>query len=124
MRALLIALTEPGGRVVIPSPVYPPFLMITEESGRRVVPAALTAEHRLDPQAIDRALASPGARVVLLCSPHNPTGTVHTAEELPRWPPSREARGADVVVDEIHALLVPEGAVFTPYLSLTERGFS
>ena len=57
MRALLVALTEPGGGVVIPSPVYPPFFMITEESGRRVVPAALTAEHRLDPDAIDRALA-------------------------------------------------------------------
>ena len=55
-RAVLVALTEPGGGVVIPSPVYPPFFMITEESGRRVVPAALTSEHRLDPDAIDRAI--------------------------------------------------------------------
>ncbi len=123
MRAMLLALTEPGGSVVIPSPVYPPFFMITEESGRRVVPAALTAEHRLDPAAIDRALAETGARVVMLCSPHNPTGTVHTADELTAVAAVAEARGASVVVDEIHAPLVPDGVAFTPYLSLTERGF-
>ena len=123
LRYLIVALTEPGGGVVIPSPVYPPFFMVTEEAGRRVVPAALTPGHRLDPEAIDRALAESGARVVLLCSPHNPTGTVHTAEELAAVAAVAEARGAAVVVDEIHALLVPEGVRFTPYLSLTERGY-
>lgn len=123
MRAVLEAVTEPGGGVVIPSPVYPPFFMLTEESGRQVVPVALTAEHRLDPDAIDRALAGSGARLVMLCSPHNPTGTVHTADELAAVAAVAEARGAAVVVDEIHAPLVPEGVRFTPYLSLTDRGF-
>ena len=122
MRVLITQLTEPGGGVVIPSPVYPPFFLITEESGRRVVPAALTAEHRLDPAAIDRALAESGATMVLLCSPHNPTGTVHTAEELAAVTAAAEARGASVVVDEIHALLVPDGVRFTPYLTVSERG--
>jgi cystathionine beta-lyase len=123
MRYLVTELAPPGGGVVIPSPVYPPFFMVVEEAGRTVVPAAMTTDHKLDADAIDRALAESGATVVLLCSPHNPTGTVHTADELAAVAAVAEARGASVVVDEIHALLVPEGTVFTPYLSLTERGF-
>lgn len=123
MRALITSLAPVGGGVVIPTPVYPPFFMIVEETGRTVVPAPLTPAHRLDPEAVDRALAESGASVVLLCSPHNPTGTVHTADELAAVAAVAEARGAAVVVDEIHALLVPEGTRFTPYLSLTERGF-
>jgi cystathionine beta-lyase len=123
MRYLVTHLAPPGGGVVIPSPVYPPFFIVVEEAGRTVVPAAMTADHRLDADAIDRALAESGATVVLLCSPHNPTGTVHTADELAAVAAVAEARGASVVVDEIHALLVPEGTAFTPYLSLTERGF-
>ena len=122
MRYLIAVLAAPGSGVVIPSPVYPPFFMVVEEAGRTVVPAALTAEHRLDPDAVDRALAGSGATLVLLCSPHNPTGTVHTAEELAAVAAVAEARGAVVVVDEIHAPLVPEGTAFTPYLSLTDHG--
>ena len=57
---------------------------------------AMTAEHRLDLDAIDRRArrVGRGARV-LLCSPHNPTGTVHTADELRAVAAIARARGAD-----------------------------
>ncbi|MFN8167903.1 MAG: aminotransferase class I/II-fold pyridoxal phosphate-dependent enzyme [Candidatus Nanopelagicales bacterium] len=122
MRYLVTELAPPGGAVVIPAPVYPPFFMVVEEAGRTVVPAPLSPDHRLDAGAIDRALAESGATVVLLCSPHNPTGTVHTADELAAVDAVARARGATVVVDEIHALLVPQGTTFTPYLTVAEHG--
>jgi cystathionine beta-lyase len=116
----LAALSAPGDAVLVPSPVYPPLLDFTADMGRRVVPVPLTPAGRLDLDAIDAAMA--GARVLLLCSPHNPTGTVHSADELRTVAALAEEHGVDVVVDEIHALLVPEGERFTPYLSVTDRG--
>ena len=61
-------------------------------------------------------------RAVLLCSPHNPTGVVHTDGELRAVAQLAAEHGVEVVVDEIHSLLVPEGATFTPYLAVADSG--
>ena len=88
IRVLVERFSPPRGAVVIPSPVYPPFAIFTREIGRKVVTVALTADGRLDVAAIDEALAANRTdaasrrTVLLLCSPHNPTGVVHTAAEL------------------------------------------
>ena len=78
---------EPGDGVVIMPPVYPPFWPNTEEAGGRVVEVPLVASddgrgHWMDLDGVERALASGGARAVLLCNPHNPLGVVHTRAEL------------------------------------------
>ena len=81
---ILRAVTAPGDAVVITPPVYPPFTMTVEEAGCRVAPVPLRdtgAAWELDLDGIDAALAD-GARAVLLCNPHNPTGTVHSRETL------------------------------------------
>jgi cystathionine beta-lyase len=97
---------------------------------RRVIEAPLSAEHRIDPDALDRAfaLAAVGGRraAFLLCSPHNPTGTVHTREELDAVIELADRRGVQVIADEIHAPIVYPGQQHLPYLSLpgTERGFA
>jgi len=71
-------------------------------------------------EALARAFeAAPGRTSYLLCSPHNPTGTVHTAEELRRVASLAKEHGVRVVVDEIHGPLTYDGA-FVPYLSLDE----
>jgi cystathionine beta-lyase len=56
--------------------------------------------------------------VFLLCNPHNPTGVVHTREELEAVAVLARRHGVRVVSDEIHAPLVLPGAVFTPFLSV------
>jgi len=91
--------------------------------GREVVQVPLTADDRLDLDAIGAAMRLPRARVLLLCSPHNPTGTVHTAAELSGVAALADEHGVEVIVDEIHGLLVPSGAVFTPWLTVSDRGF-
>ncbi|MGH2603354.1 MAG: MalY/PatB family protein, partial [Dehalococcoidia bacterium] len=121
---LLKLVTQPGDAVVVNPPVYPPFYMFLNSLGRRVVEAPLTASGRLDFDTLDRAL--PGASAYLLCSPHNPTGTVHTEAELASVARLAASHGVRVIADEIHAPLVLPGATFVPYLSVApdSDGFS
>jgi cystathionine beta-lyase len=109
--------TAPGDTVVVNCPVYPPFYAFLETAGRSVREAPLTDDHRLDLDALAEAFAGP-ATAFLLCNPHNPTGTVHTAPELAAVAALAAEHGVRVVSDEIHAPLVLPGAHFTPYLTV------
>ena len=116
---ILRAVLAPGDRVVVTPPVYPPFYDCVPEAGGVVerVPLRDTGEGwELDLDGIAAALAS-GARAVLLCNPHNPTGTAHSRAALARLADIAEEYGAVVVSDEIHAPLIHPGAVFTPFLA-------
>ena len=120
--AMLGLVTDPGDAVVVNSPVYHPFYRYLSSMGRRVVEAPLGPDHRIDPATLELALADAAAGgrrcALLLCNPHNPTGTVHTRAELEAAGELAAAHGARVVVDEIHAPLVYAPAEHVPYLSL------
>jgi cystathionine beta-lyase len=133
---VLRVLTAPGDAVVVTPPVYPPFYDYVRTEGRQVVEAPLDADGRLDPATLEAAFAEatgaaaygsgPGSgrrAVLLLCNPHNPTGTVHTREELESALALARRYGVRVVADEIHAPfafpdLVPGAEPFTPLLSV------
>lgn len=123
---VLKLLTGPGDAVVMNPPVYPPFFGFVSHLDRRVVEAPLGADGRLDLAVLAAAFADARAgdrpAAYLLCSPHNPTGTVHTGEELAAVAELAERHGVRVVVDEIHAPVVPEGARFVPYLTVAGAG--
>ncbi|MGN6129390.1 MAG: MalY/PatB family protein [Nocardioidaceae bacterium] len=119
---MLKLVTGPDDAVVVSSPVYPPFYDFVRASDRRVVEAQLGVDGRIDLQVLEEAFraaretARPAA--YLLCNPHNPTGTVHTLEELTGVAQLAETYGVRVVADEIHAPLVLPGAEHRPYLSV------
>lgn len=120
-------ITEPGATVIVNSPVYLPFYQFVAHMDRRVVEAPLTDRGRIDQDTLAEAFRAAGeGSVYLLANPHNPTGTVHTREELAAASESAARHGVRVVADEIHAPLVLSGAEFVPYLSVpgTERAFS
>ncbi|MFA4840400.1 MAG: aminotransferase class I/II-fold pyridoxal phosphate-dependent enzyme, partial [Agrococcus sp.] len=122
---LIRLLTPPGGSVIVTSPVYPPFHAYSAHAERRVVEAPLGADLRLDLAAVADACArvtSTGA-VLLLCNPHNPTGTVHTRAELESLAEITARHGVRVISDEVHAPLLFD-ATFTPYWSVDPRGLS
>ncbi|BAX93372.1 MalY/PatB family protein [Mycobacterium shigaense] len=114
--------TDRGDAVVVNPPVYAPFYAFVSHDGRRVIEAPLDVNGRIDldtlEDAFSRARAAGGKIAYLLCNPHNPTGTVHTADEL-RGVAERARRfGVRVVSDEIHAPVVLPGSRFTPYLTV------
>jgi cystathionine beta-lyase len=112
----------PGSSVVIPTPAYPPFFEVVELTGRRALAAPMIREadrDTLDLGAIDASLAS-GARAVLLCSPHNPTGRVFTTTELEALAAIVDRHGARVIADEVHAPLVYGGNVHVPYATVSD----
>ncbi|MEW2263527.1 MalY/PatB family protein [Streptomyces sp. NPDC047853] len=127
---MLRLVTGSGDPVIVNPPVYPPFYQFVEHMDRRIVEAPLGADLRIDldvlEEAYRRAAADGGSAAHLLCSPHNPTGTVHTAEELAAVAALAERYGVRVVADEIHAPVVTASARFVPYLSVpgAERGLA
>jgi cystathionine beta-lyase len=124
---LLRAVTSPGDRVVITPPVYPPFFDTVAEAGAQVERVPLlapaldddSARWRLDLEGIEAALAA-GARAVLLCNPHNPTGTVHTRADLAELARIAARHDAAVISDEIHSPLVHPAVEFTPFLAASD----
>jgi cystathionine beta-lyase len=125
--AVLQATTAEGDAVVINPPVYPPFRAVVSGYRRRIVEAPLTTEGRLDPAALEAAFSGQDAPTAyLLCSPHNPNGTVHTAAELEAVMALANRHGVQVIVDEIHAPLVAPGVQFVPLLTVPggERAIS
>ena len=127
---ILELVTERGDAVVVNPPVYTPFYGFVEQIERRGIEAPLNTEHRIDPDTLERAFSAAttdgrGA-AYLLCSPHNPTGTVHTREELASVVALAEHHGVRVVADEIHAPIVHPPSTHVPYLTVagSERGFS
>ncbi len=127
---MLKLVTGPGDPVIVNPPVYPPFFQFVAHMDRRIAEAPLGADGRLDLAVLEdayrRAVAGGGRAAHLLCSPHNPTGTVHTARELAAVAALAGRYGVRVVADEIHAPLTAPGVDFVPYLAVpgAERGLS
>lgn len=119
-KELLLVHTQPGDGVIINPPAYPPYFKDIVHVGRRVVEVPLLNDFGVDVAALDRAFGE-GAKALLLCSPHNPSGRVYTREELAAVAAVAEAHGALVVVDEIHAPLT-FGATFTPWQHVAPGG--
>jgi len=116
-------LIAPGDGVIVNPPIYPPFFDLVREAGGTVVEVPLLDDgerYALDLDGIDRMLAA-GARAVLLCSPHNPVGLVHSRETLTELSRIVARHDAVVVSDEIHAPLTHRGIAFTPYLDVSDE---
>lgn len=119
---ILRRVVQPGERVVVTTPVYPPFFDLVDEAGAEVerVPLRDTgAAWELDLDGI-RSAFEDGARAILLCNPHNPTGTVHSRESLAALAEIADEFDAVVVSDEIHAPLAQPGTGYTPFLAASE----
>ena len=119
---IMRAITKPGDRVLINSPVYAAFYGWIKEVGCVATDAPLIPDletWRLDLAAIERAFQD-GVKFYLLCSPHNPMGRVHERHELEAVAELAKRYGVVVISDEIHAPLTFEAGAFAPYLAVSD----
>jgi cystathionine beta-lyase len=117
--SLLRTVAKPGDRIIINTPVYHPFFTVIEEIGCELVEVPLVDE-QLDVDAIDAEFRD-GAVALILCSPHNPTGTLPTEGQLKTLAAAAAQHGAWVLSDEIHWPLTLPGARHVPFLDVSEE---
>ncbi|MFE7665171.1 MalY/PatB family protein [Streptomyces celluloflavus] len=107
---LLRMWSRPGDGIVVHTPAYDAFPKTVAAHGRELRGCPLGDEAELE-----RLLALPDSSVLLLCSPHNPTGHVWTAGELTRLAELCARHGVAVISDEIHADLARDGHPHLPW---------
>ncbi|MFY9921779.1 MAG: aminotransferase class I/II-fold pyridoxal phosphate-dependent enzyme [Mycobacterium sp.] len=95
----LQAVTSPGDQIVMASPTFDGYPIVAGMARLRPVAVPLTAHGGHDLEAM--ADAAVDSRVVVLCRPHNPTGTVESAEEVERFV-SRVPADTIVLLDEAY----------------------
>lgn len=122
--AIIKALTMPGDKVLVQTPVYNCFFSSIRNNGCEIVrsPLLQTGDtYRMDFDDLERQAADERVKVMLLCNPHNPAGRVWTSEELMRVGAICLRHGVTVVSDEIHCELVFPGHAYTPFASLSDE---
>ena len=128
--SLSTQMVEEGSEVIIPGTVYPPFRFVTENNKRNAirVPMRLlqpdsdqeNALERwvLDFDALENAITAK-TRLLLLCNPHNPAGTVYIRDELLRLHQICKKHDLMVCSDEIHCdLILDENKSHIPFATL------
>ncbi|MBI6181410.1 PatB family C-S lyase [Serratia proteamaculans] len=117
------AFTAEGEGTLAPSPIYPPFRKAAKFAGRSQLSVPLTLHHRrwlLDFNAIAGQLSG-DEKLLLLCNPQNPGGTVYRKQELVQQHAFAQAHDLIVCSDEIHCdLLLEPGCEHIPFATLNE----
>jgi len=111
----------PGDGIVTLTPVYPPLWRSVEETGRRLLASTLvrgTERYEIDFDHLESCLRT-GARILLLCNPHNPSGRAFTRSELESIGELAIRHDVIVLADEIHADLVYAPHRHVPFASLS-----
>ncbi len=121
--AALKAMTLPGEKVLVLTPVYNCFFSSIQNNGCVADECELVRSgdtYTIDFDAFEQHCADPKTTVFLLCNPHNPACRVWTKEELGRLNDICLRHDVKVIADEIHCELVMPGYKFTPFASVSD----
>ena len=124
LSATVKALTRPGDKVLVQTPVYNCFFSSIRNNGCEIVenPLRRTADtYAVDYDDMERRLSDPLVKLFILCNPHNPAGRVWTPDELRRMNGRCLKHGVRVVSDEIHCELTMPGYTYTPFASIDKE---
>lgn len=120
---LIMALSEPGDKVIVQPPVYFPFFSCIKGSGRMMAENPLVIKdgrYTFDFENLQKII-NPQTKLLILCSPHNPGGMVWKMEELAELSRICTENGIVIISDEIHADLVFSGYKHIPIPMVSER---
>ena len=102
------AFTNKGDKIVVQTPVYHPFFAAVKDHDRELVENSLTEKdgyYTIDFKDLETKLSG-GAKMLILCNPHNPVGRVWTKDELQKIGDLCVKYDIMIVSDEIHSDLV------------------
>lgn len=130
----LLALTQPGDKVLVTTPVYPPFINLPVAAGRQLVCSPLNTRGRESGKANscgrfsidfdDFESKAKDCKVFILSNPHNPAGTVWGKDVLARIASICHRYGLTVISDEIHADLTLPGHEQVSYSTVSPEARS
>lgn len=128
VQGMYVALEQfsgPGDGVIVQTPIYPPFLAVVEELGRRLEENPLSLGESGYGVDLDRlAECAARSKLLLLCNPHNPSGRVFRRQELQGIAEIAATHDLVVVSDEIHSDLVYPGCTHIPFATLSDEAAS
>lgn len=116
--------TEPGDRIIVQPPVYYPFFNSIESNKREVLYNPLRLidnRYEMDFADLEKKVRDEKAKLIILCSPHNPVGRVWKREELSGLGDICIDNGITVISDEIHSDLRYPGIIHTNFASISEK---
>ncbi len=122
--AIVKAMTEPGDKVILQTPVYNCFFSSVRNNGCEIVSNPLVYAdntYHMDYEDLERKASDPRVKVLILCNPHNPAGRVWTREELVKLGDVCIRHNVLVISDEIHCELVYPGHRHLPFASISEE---
>lgn len=111
MRTAMYALTEPGDKVIVQTPLHTPSIATASMMGRIPLKSRLLyqdGDYKMDYGHLEQCFRE-GARVLMMCAPNNPTGRVWTKEELDKVAELVNKYDAYVISDEIHRDIIWDG---------------
>ncbi|MGF7225029.1 MalY/PatB family protein [Pantoea agglomerans] len=119
--------SNPDDEVVLHTPAYDAFYKTVRGNQRQVLEMPLQRDNgswRCDMAALETRLARPRCKILLLCSPHNPTGKVWTAAELQQMAALCDRHGVRVISDEIHMDMIVGNQPHTPWASVARSDWA
>ena len=123
INALVLLLSEEGDEVIVQTPAYAPLLDVVTANNRKVLKNQLRYEDRryeLDFEDL-KSKISEKTKLLLLCSPHNPTGRVWTHDELNTLSEICQQNDIIVISDEVHSDLIFKGNKHFPMGSVSKK---
>ncbi|MCF1422906.1 MalY/PatB family protein [Mangrovimonas futianensis] len=124
LSAVIKALTHAGDQVIVQGPVYNCFFSSIRNNDCEMVSNDLVYEngkYSIDFEDLEEKTSNPKAKLMLLCSPHNPVGRVWKKEELEKIGEICIRNEVIVVADEIHCDLVYQGRKHIPFASISDE---
>ena len=124
LSAVIKALTAPGDKVMVQTPVYNCFFSSIRNNGCGMIANPLiyrNGTYQIDFADLEQKAADPSVKVLLLCNPHKPAGRVWTKQELTRIGDICIRNNVWVVADEIHCELVFPGHTYIPFASISQE---
>ncbi|MFC9681221.1 pyridoxal phosphate-dependent aminotransferase [Streptomyces sp. NPDC056948] len=116
LAASILSLVDPGDKVVVPDPTYSLYGDLVAMAGGTVVPVPLAPDLHWDLDRLADALTD--AKLFVFCNPVNPTGIVHSREELEALAALLDGTPTIVISDEAYSDLDYTGRPFTSALSV------